>query len=168
MFIYKSVMVVRRIARRGRSRTFFAGRPRWVADLEVVRCGGCCSRPGLPAGPRISTAAVETSFCRWKNSKILPAARSLTARFRRDYNERRPHSSLYDIPPPNDFATQWPASTQSAALPSLQHATATTQTQRPCPKSAFAEVVTQRCRRLVGRRRCGRGGRSGREFRSAG
>lgn len=57
LFIHKSVLVVLSIARRGRSRTFFAGRPRWVADPEVVRCAGCCSHPGWRAGLQIPIAA---------------------------------------------------------------------------------------------------------------
>ncbi|MBC8289302.1 MAG: transposase [Planctomycetes bacterium] len=47
---------------------------------------------------------------------------------RHDYNARRPHSSLGYLTP-SDFASQWPASAQSAAIPSLQPATTATQSQ---------------------------------------
>jgi putative transposase len=66
----------------------------------------------------------------------LPAARSLTARFRQDYNECRPHS-LLGCMTPRDFATQWPASAQSAALPSLQQATATAE-NKPVTQSGLS------------------------------
>lgn len=57
----------------------------------------------------------------------LSSARALTASFRDDYNNRRPHSSLGYMTP-RHFATQWPVSAQSAALPSLQQATAAEET----------------------------------------
>jgi len=54
----------------------------------------------------------------------LQTAKALTSLHREEYNDHRPHSSLGYLPP-NEFASQWPASVQSAALPSLQLATAT-------------------------------------------
>ena len=71
---------------------------------------------------------LRDEFLSLEQFENLSSARSLTASFRHDYNKRRPHSSLGYMTP-NDFATQWPASAQSAALPSLQQATAAAQTQ---------------------------------------
>lgn len=71
---------------------------------------------------------LRDEFLSLEEFENLAAARSLTSRFHHDYNERRPHSSLGYMTP-NDFATQWPASAQSAALPSLQQTTAATKTQ---------------------------------------
>jgi transposase InsO family protein len=71
---------------------------------------------------------LRDEFLSLEEFENLRSARSLTASFRHDYNELRPHSSLGYMTP-NDFASQWPASAQSAALPSLQQATAATQTQ---------------------------------------
>ena len=59
----------------------------------------------------------------------LRSARALTASFQRDCNKLRPHSSLGYMTP-TDFASQWPASIQSAALPSLKQATAAEDIQR--------------------------------------
>ena len=49
----------------------------------------------------------------------LRTARELTSLQQTDYNHHRPHSALGDLTP-IEFASQWPASVQSAALPSLQ------------------------------------------------
>ena len=43
---------------------------------------------------------------------------------------------------PSDFASQWPASTQSAALPSLQQATAAEETQPLTSREAFHNMDT--------------------------
>ena len=71
---------------------------------------------------------LRDEFLSLEEFENLSAARSLTASFRHEYNGRRPHSSLGYMTP-NDFATQLPASAQSAALPSLQQATTAAQTQ---------------------------------------
>ena len=71
---------------------------------------------------------LRDEFLSLEEFENLRSARSLTVRFRQDYNDRRPHSSLGYMTP-SDFATQWPASAQSAALPSLQQATAAAQPQ---------------------------------------
>ena len=92
-------------------------------DLEVLYV-----EPGSPwenGYVESFNSRLRDEFLSLEEFENLPAARSLTARFRHDYNERRPHSSLGYMTP-SDFATQWPASAQSAALPSLQQATAAT------------------------------------------
>ena len=71
---------------------------------------------------------LRDEFLSLEDFENLPAARSLTAGFLHNYNRRRPHSSLGYMTP-SEFATQWPVSAQSAALPSLQQATAAAQTQ---------------------------------------
>lgn len=53
----------------------------------------------------------------------IPAARRLTAAWKDEYNNRRPHSSL-GYRTPSEFASQCAASATVAALPSLQQHTA--------------------------------------------
>jgi len=59
---------------------------------------------------------LRDEFLSQEEFENLPAARELTRRWRRDYNERRPHSSLgYDTP--SQFADRWSASAATSATP---------------------------------------------------
>ncbi|HEV7282882.1 MAG TPA: transposase [Pirellulaceae bacterium] len=59
---------------------------------------------------------LRDEFLSQEEFKNLSAARELTRRWRRSYNEYRPHSSLgYDTP--SQFANRWSASASTAAAP---------------------------------------------------
>jgi transposase InsO family protein len=59
---------------------------------------------------------LRDEFLNQETFENLSAARELTRRWRRDYNEYRPHSSLgYDTP--SQFANRWSASASTSAAP---------------------------------------------------
>ena len=59
---------------------------------------------------------LRDEFLSQEEFENLSAARELTRRWRRDYNEYRPHSSLgYDTP--SQFANRWSASASTSAAP---------------------------------------------------
>lgn len=59
---------------------------------------------------------LRDEFLSQEEFENLSAARELTRRWRRDYNEYRPHSSLgYDTP--SQFANRWSASAATSAAP---------------------------------------------------
>jgi putative transposase len=62
---------------------------------------------------------LRDEFLALEEFENLGAARRLTAAWKREYNERRPHSSLGYVPPA-EFAARWAASAPEKASPAAQ------------------------------------------------
>ena len=131
--------LARLIGRRGRpgyirsdnGPEFIAGRIRqWLEQLDV---GTLYIEPGSPwenAYSESFNSRFRDEFLALERFETLPAAKRLTAQYRANYNEYRPHSSL-DYRTPAEFARRCTASASVAALPPLQQHTAGRKDKNP-------------------------------------
>lgn len=96
------------------------------AWLEQVQIEALYIQPGSPWENGYAESfhsRFRDEFLALEEFENLAMARRLTAKWKADYNDHRPHSSLGYLPP-SEFASQCAASASVATLPALQQHTA--------------------------------------------